>query len=125
MRRALSLFIMVACLTAAPRAWAQHKAAADVLFREGKLLMEAGETEAACRKFEGSLKLMKQLGVLLNLAVCYEGIGRLSAAYAVFRATEIAAKEAGDKRAGYARERGAEVEARMSTITISLSPKPA
>src|SRR6266545_4086673 len=115
MRRMLSLLIIAAAtgMAGPGRALAQNKRAADAAFRQGKRLIEKGETTAACARFEGSLKLMEQLGVRLNLADCYERLGRLSAASTEFRAAEIAARRAGDQRAQFARDRIAALEQRM------------
>src|SRR5688500_12933519 len=99
MRRTLILLACAAGLAAPPRAWAQNeKAAADNIFREGQRLFRQGDTADACRHFEASLKLMNQIGVRLNLAVCYERLGKLLAAYVQFRAAELAARDASDPR---------------------------
>jgi hypothetical protein len=114
--------LLIAASVAAPQpAAAEDKAAADAAFREGKRLLAAGETAQACARFEGSLKLMEQLGVRLNLADCYERMGKMSAAYAAFRAAEIAAKRAGDSRANFARARIAALAERMPTLTVVVS----
>ncbi len=125
MHRLLAALLLVTLLVAPRRADAQaparDKAAADAAFRQGKRLIGAGKIAAACAKFEGSLKLMDQLGVRLNLADCYERLGRLSAAYAEFRTAEIALRRAGDRRARFARRRIASIDRRMPRLTIELA----
>src|SRR6266545_2879000 len=121
MRRLLSLVLIAAGLAAPGRASAQNKAAADAVFKEGRRLLAKGDVTAACAKFEGSLKLMEQLGVRLNLADCYERLGKLSAAYAEFRTAEIAATRAGDRRAQFAGDRLAALEKRMPYLSVGLA----
>jgi len=55
---------------------AQQQAAARTLFEEGKRLLGEGKVEQACGKFEGSLKLSPKLGTRLNVADCYERMGK-------------------------------------------------
>jgi hypothetical protein len=125
MHHLLASLLLVTVLVGPGRADAQaparDKAAADAAFRQGKRLIVAGKIAAACAKFEGSLKLMDQLGVRLNLADCYERLGRLSAAYAEFRTAEIALRRAGDRRARFARRRIASIDRRMPRLTIELA----
>jgi hypothetical protein len=112
-------WVVVAAL-AAP-AFAQNKAVADALFTEGKRLLAAGEKAKACGKFEASLKELDQLGVRLNLADCYDQLGRLTAAYGEFRKAAVTAEKSGDSRAQFARERFAAVEKRLPQLTIKLA----
>jgi hypothetical protein len=117
----LFILLVIALAMALPRvAEAQNKAAADAAFREGKRLLADGDTAAACARFEGSLKLMDQLGVRLNLADCYERLGKLSAAYGEFRAAEVAARRAGDRRVAFARDRIAALAKRMPHLIVTL-----
>jgi hypothetical protein len=126
MHRPVLASLLVMSVLAAPgrgdaQAPARDKAAADAAFRQGKRLVAAGKIAAACARFEGSLELMEQLGVRLNLADCYERLGKLSAAYAEFRAAELALRRAGDRRARFARRRVASIDRRMPRLTIELA----
>src|ERR1044071_5690414 len=64
-------------------------AAAQALFEQGRALMARERPEDACPKFEESQRLDPALGTEFNLASCYEKLGKLASAYALF--TEVAA----------------------------------
>ncbi len=99
------------------------KAAADTLFNEGKKLINAGQTEAACSKFEASLTRMRQLGAQIALASCYEKLGKTASAWGEFRAAASAAAKAKDsQRRRFAEERAAEIEAKLSLLVIKMEP---
>lgn len=99
------------------------KAAADTLFNEGKKLINAGQTEAACAKFEASLTRMRQLGAQIALASCYEKLGKTASAWGEFRAAASAAAKAKDsQRKRFAEERAAELEAKLSLLVIKVEP---
>jgi hypothetical protein len=100
------------------------KAAAEALFVEGRRLMEAGRFVQACPKFEASQRLDPGVGTMLNLAECYEKSGRTASAWAEFREVISAARAAESKeREALARERAAVLEAKLSRLTIALSPE--
>lgn len=67
----------------------------DALFEEGNKLMDAGRDAEACPLFERSLALDPSLGTRLNLAICYEKIGRLGSAHRLFREVEKVAHDTG------------------------------
>lgn len=61
------------------------KPAAVELFEQGRADLEAGNTDAACKKFEQSLrKDPRAVGTLLNLALCNERQGEVASALALF-----------------------------------------
>jgi hypothetical protein len=64
-------------------------AAAQALFEQGRALMAHDRPEDACPKFEESQRLDPGLGTEFNLANCYEKLGKLASAYALY--TEVAA----------------------------------
>ncbi len=99
---------------------AAQRAAAEVLFDEGKRLMEAARYAEACPKFAESQRLDAGVGTLLNLADCLEKIGRTASAWAEFRAAAYAAREKGQiEREEVARERAAALEPRLARLVIS------
>ena len=106
---------------AAP-AWAEsgsNKAAAEALFVEGRRLAGAGKYAEACPKFEASQKLDPGLGTLLNLADCYEKIGKTASAWAQYREAIPLARAAGStEREALATDRSKALESRLSTLTI-------
>src|ERR1700733_8879705 len=65
----LAAIAIVAALAAPARA---QSAEADVLFREGKQLLKAGNIAEACDKLDASDRLESSVGTLLNLADCRE-----------------------------------------------------
>ena len=96
------------------------EAAAAQRFAQGRALMERGDFEAACPAFEASLELDPALGTLLNLAYCYEELGRLASAWARYRELVILAARAGQrKRERFARERVAALEPRLPSLAIN------
>lgn len=100
---------------------ASQKASAEALFLEARNLLEAGRAAEACPKLEASQKLDPQLGTLLNLADCYERLGRTASAWALFREAEVLAqKRQEEERARVAKERVARLEQRLSRLIIHV-----
>lgn len=66
---------------------------AVTLFNEAKGLMDAGDYAAACPKLEESVACDHQVGAELNLAMCYEHVGRTASACSQWRdAADAAAR---------------------------------
>src|SRR5580704_6931738 len=63
-------------------------AAAEVLFRQAREKIVAGDYGGACPLFKESLRLDPAPGTLLNLAECEERIGRLASAWEHFERLE-------------------------------------
>lgn len=97
---------------------AARDAEANALWAEGRRLLTAGQTAKACTKFETSLALVPKLGTRLNLANCYEMLGRVASAWSTFHAAMEQARSAGDSRQEFARERAAALEPRVSRLVI-------
>jgi hypothetical protein len=100
---------------------APDRAAAQALFDEGRELMEAGRHAEACPRFEESERLEPGLGTRFHLATCYEAVGRLASAHALY--LEVAAEAATRKqeaRERVARQRAGEVEPKLSRLTIEV-----
>jgi hypothetical protein len=95
------------------------KAAADALFDQARALMREEKYREACAKFEASQALDPSVGALLNLANCYEKLGKTASAWALFRETVAAAKKSGSAdRARIASERVKAIEPQLSYLTI-------
>jgi hypothetical protein len=107
---------------AAAQSDSEAKVAANALFDEGKRLLAGDDAEQACPKFEASLKLLDQLGVRLNLADCYEQLGKTAAAWTEFRESESRAAKRGDPRAAFARQRAEALTPKLVKLKVSVLP---
>src|SRR5262249_45322094 len=96
-------------------------AAADALFNEGRRLMADGQFAEACPKFLESEQLRHGLGTLLNLADCFEKVGRTASAWTTFREVDDEATKAGDAaRKRVAHERIEALEPRLSKLIVDV-----
>lgn len=109
---------------AAPAA-GTSSALAEQLFNEARELAKAEKWAEACPKFEASLRYDPVLGTRLNLATCYERIGRLASAWGLYRESIELARKAGDtRRVDYAQRQAAALEPRLPRLTISVPASP-
>lgn len=120
-RSAVGLGVTAALLFAAPASLAQpaagDRAAAEVLFKEGRNLVKAGSWAAGCPKFEASLALSPSASVMLNLARCHEHDGKLATAWSDYnRALTLNAETEGA-------ERRTELEAVAKQGLAALEPR--
>jgi hypothetical protein len=100
----------------------RDKVAAEALFEEGRRLVGEGKLEDACPKFAESERLDPSPSTLLNLANCWEKVGRRATAWATYKEAESAASAA--KRQDYmaAAQRHAEALATtLARLTISVA----
>jgi serine/threonine-protein kinase len=97
----------------------QQAAAAQALFDEARKLMAQGAHAEACPKLEESQRLDPGVGTQLNLAACYEAIGRTASAWSLFlEAAALANRTAERQREQIARERAAQLERRLSKLRV-------
>lgn len=126
-RRASGAAFLAACaLAVATPSRAQGpdaKAAAQVLFEQGRQLVEQGQYAEACPKFAESLKLDRGIGTMLWLADCYESNGQTASAWAFFKEGAAAAALAHDSREKVARERIAKLEGKLTTVGVLVAPE--
>ncbi len=94
------------------------RAQAVQLFDAADKLMHDGQISAACPKYAASMKLDPQLGALLHLADCYAKNGQVASAWGSFREAEEMARMKNDDRASYAKEQAAQLEPRLSHLTV-------
>lgn len=125
MRRVLGMALVAS--VAAGRAFAQpgnSDATADQLFNEARELTKANQWAEACPKFEASLRMDSALGTRLNLAACYEHVGKLARAWGLYRESIDLAKQAGDvKRRDYAQTHADALEPRLARLVITAPGK--
>jgi hypothetical protein len=92
---------------------------AEQLFVQGRELAKNNKWAEACPKFEASLRYDAALGTRLNLANCYEHIGKLASAWGLYRDSADLASRAGDiKRRDYALKHAAALLPRLPRLTI-------
>src|SRR5262245_7567120 len=128
MKHAVCALLMVALAAGRARAQSQEgnsSALAEQLFNQACDLVKANQWTEACPKFEASLRYDPVLGTRLNLATCYEHIGKLASAWGLYRESMELAKKAGDtKRAEYAQKQAAALEPRLPKLAISAPASP-
>ena len=101
-----------------------ERAAAQVLFDEARALMADESYEPACDKFAESYRLDSALGTQLNLANCYEKLGRTASAWINFVDAATRAQRAGQQsRVDVAKERAAKLEPLLSKMKIVVSKR--
>ncbi|MBX3162090.1 MAG: hypothetical protein KF773_39370 [Deltaproteobacteria bacterium] len=115
----------ILCGAAAVRAEppASDVATSNALFAEAKRLLGESRTEEACARFEASMRAAPRLGVQLNVADCYERLGRTASAWVVFGEAAARAQAQRDPREAFARERLAALVPRLSRIAITVAPQ--
>lgn len=119
-RAIIILLVLGAAGTAA--AQSDNKAMAEQLFTQGKELSKAGDWAAACPKFEASLRYDPALGTRLNLATCYEKVGKIASAWALYKESADLARKAGDdKRRAFAAKQVSSLEPRLPRLSVSAT----
>ncbi|MFO0548813.1 MAG: tetratricopeptide repeat protein [Polyangiaceae bacterium] len=97
---------------------------ADILFRQGKALMDAGKLEEACRVLEESQRIEPAGGTLLNLASCFERRGMYASAERALEAARDLAKQVGrDDAIAFVEDRLAAVRPNVCVLTIALADR--
>jgi hypothetical protein len=102
-----------------------QKAAAQVLFDEGRKLVTEGNFAEACGKFAESQKLDASPATLLNLGSCWEKAGRTASAWATYREAESSAAATGRQDYSAAARRHAErLEIKLVRLSIKAPDVP-
>src|SRR5258705_13207662 len=97
--RPQNMLLLLAALglsSAAARAQSGDSAVAQALFDQAKQLLADGRTAEACPKLEESQRLEPRSGTLINLARCYEQLGRLASAWSKYIEAATSAKASGN-----------------------------
>ena len=123
-RRFLAAFALGATLAIAGPASAAP-GEAQQRFEEGRALLKEGHPAEAIPKFIASIASEPTVAGLLNLADCYEKVGKLASAHARFRQAQELAKDKDTVRSEEARKRAEILEPRLSTITLLPPPRSA
>lgn len=106
------------CRTEAHADPVEDEPIALALFTEGRRLVADGDIEAGCKKFEAARDLVGWLGIQLNLADCYERIGKTASAWMLFLKASDEAAKLDDPREVYARSRADALEPRLARVTL-------
>ncbi len=132
--RPTSCALLLACATVGmssdalaqpPTGSAATTTQAEVLYREGFELWNAGEHLKACGKFAASHQLSPTVGAALNVARCdRDKLDRPASAYLMFKqAAELARTEGDDARADVAEQFAAELEPTLCWLSFGPWPK--
>ncbi len=119
-KRVVACLCLALSLAWSPPARADDVAAAEALFNAGRELRDAGNYAEACPKFEASYKLDKQLGTLINIADCYEKLGRWATAWARYDAALEWAQQTNDDRLDFIREGKERMTPKLPKLVIAV-----
>jgi hypothetical protein len=98
------------------------KSLAQSLFDEGRHLMDQGRYADACPRLADSERLDPGGGTVLNLALCYDKLGKLALAYSTYEdAISLAITEQRHERETFARERVAALAPRLPHLTLVVT----
>jgi hypothetical protein len=100
---------------------ATDAAAAQVLFEQGRALVERSQFAEACPKLAASQRLDPGIGTQLWLADCYENIGQTATAWVSFKEAAAAAAVQHDKRGAVALKRAMALENKLPRLMIVVS----
>lgn len=118
----LRTFCCLALVTRASLVHAQSSenvAAAEASFREGQRLLELGQVNDACQKFEASRTLDPGAGTSLNLGDCHERAGRTASAWGAFTEAVSLAQHNGDAEVeAEAKRRAQRVESQVPHVKL-------
>lgn len=113
------LLVVLALFIPAAASAETSAATAHSLFLEARAAMEKGDYEAACPKLEESMRLDPAVGTQLNMADCYERVGKVGSAWAGFLdAASMAKSSHQPDREKLARARAKALEPRLPKLLI-------
>ncbi|HEY3817788.1 MAG TPA: hypothetical protein VGL81_11480 [Polyangiaceae bacterium] len=116
----------VAALVSGRTARAEDRAAAQLLFDQGKSLMAEGRLGEACQKFEASAQLSQTPGVRLNLVDCWSAMGRTASAWAMSEEALGLAERSGDGPAAMAAsQRRDALQKQLTYLAVTVPPDAA
>lgn len=124
--------VLIACFVGSPRLVSaqtttgvspQNVAIAQKLYDDAMQLMAEKKYAEACPKLAESNRLDTGMGTRFHLGDCYENLGRLASAWALF--VDVADEAKRTKQTGresVARQRATQLEARLPKITLRVPP---
>ncbi len=122
---AIGLGLVAPIRTARAASAVSEQPAAARLFEEAKTLMAEGQYAEACPKLARSQSLDPQVGTMLNLAYCYENIGKTASSWSMWlEAAAAAASKNQSQREQFARGRAASLGSRLLRLTIAVAAQP-
>jgi hypothetical protein len=128
MTKRLLLGLFAALATSLPSvahaSGADDKAAAQVLFDQGRKLMDQKRYAEACPKLESSQRLDPGAGTLLNLAACYDKNGQSASAWVTYTDAATASQDRHPDWAQRANDRAKALFPTLSRLTIEIPSPP-
>jgi hypothetical protein len=123
-KRLIEVCLLAVSLVATnAHAEARDPVAAQALFDDARRLVSAQQYAEACPKFEESQKLDPGIGTAYNLADCYEKVGRIASAWALFLEVVSQARASGESdREGAAKTRASRLEPRLPKLRVRVGP---
>jgi len=120
---AASAALLAVSMVAVPaRAEERDPAAAQALFDQGVDLVSAGKFAEACPKLAESQRLDPGIGTQFHLANCYEQVGRVASAWALFLEVASVARASNQSdRENVASARARKLESRLPRLTLSIA----
>jgi hypothetical protein len=101
-----------------------QRARAQQLFEAAMADVEKENFDAACPKFRASYEADPKASVILNLAQCYERIGKTASAWGAYKEAVVLAKKAQkDEWTKLAEERIAAITPKLITLSIVVPPE--
>jgi hypothetical protein len=120
----LAAMVWIAAAPAFAQPTTAQKATAEAYFDDGLRLMRSGNFAEACPKLEASQRIDPAVGTLLYLGECFEKQGRTASAWVTFREADALARSANQpQRADMARVHADRLQARLSRLTVELTPE--
>lgn len=98
-----------------------HASEADVLFKEGRVLLDEKKYDEACPKLAESQRLDPGAGTLVALALCHEGQGKTATAHAELKEAAALGRKVGrNDLAGAAEKKATAMEASLAKLVVRM-----
>jgi hypothetical protein len=100
----------------------QDREAAKGLFTEARAMLAQGRLEEACTRLEAAKQLVAGVGIMFNLAECYEKQGRTASAWREYlHVISLTVAKGDGARAEAARARAAKLESKLSRLRVVVA----